>query len=282
MLVLLSFGGYLAQPGVWPDFPFDPPEFATVLSALVFGAVGFFLPDLIVIATRSGFRRLVDMFAARVSASVVNSLPKRKIRRKKGLKFEPYSILVDTSALVDLRLLRIVEAGFIKGNLLISKTALTELRHLADSKDGVKREKGRRALNDLAKIKGFRGIKVRVIDNFSSKEADDGFVDFAVKYKLPLMTIDFNLLREAQVRGLEVMSFNSLANAVKIEAVPGDVIVVKVSQLGSEKDQGVGFLPDGTMVVVEKGAGLVGKSIKIEVNKAIQRETGRIIFASLA
>lgn len=281
MVILLSFGGYLAQPGVWPDFPFDPPEFAVVLSALVFGAVGFFLPDLIVIGTKLGFRQLVDMLAVRVSASVVSSLPKRRaVKKHKKHVFDPGSIMVDTSAVADLRLIKIVESGFLRGNLIISKAVLTELRHLADSKDPIKRNRGRRALDDLSKLKEYKSIKLKVIDGFGEKETDKGLVEFAVKNKLPLLTIDYNLLKEGQVRGLEVLSFNNLSNAIKIEAVPGDTIEVKISQPGSEKDQGVGFLDDGTMVVVDKGSVYIGKTVKIEVNKAIQKDTGRIIFGS--
>jgi len=282
MVILLSFGGYLAQPGIWPDFPFDPPTFAVVLSALVFGAVGFFLPDLILIGTKLGFRRIVDMLAVSVSASVVKSLPKRRAAKKrKKQSFESGSILVDSSAVADLRLIKIVESGFLRGELIISKAVLTELRHLADSKDQVKRNRGRRALDDLSKLKGYKSVRLRIIDRFSEKETDKGLVEFAAKNKLPLLTIDYNLLKEAQVRGLEVLSFNNLANAIKIEAIPGDSVDVRISQSGSEKDQGVGFLADGTMVVVDKGAVYVGKTIKIEVNKAIQKDTGRIIFGSV-
>ncbi len=282
MAALLSFGGYLAQPGVWPDFPFDPPEFAVVLTAFVFGAVGFFLPDLILIATKLGFRSLVDMLSARVSASVVNSLPKRRNhKRKKKMKFEVGSILVDTSALIDIRLLRIAESGFLRGNLIISKSALSELRHIADSKDPVKRSKGRMALDNLSKIKNIKHIKLKIINNFEEKETDNGLVEFATSNRLALLTVDYNLLKEAQVRGLEVMSFNNLAKAVKMEAIPGEMIEVKVSQLGSSLNQGVGFLADGTMIVVENGKEYLGKVVKIEVNKSIEKDTGRIIFGEV-
>ncbi|MBP6979552.1 TRAM domain-containing protein [Candidatus Curtissbacteria bacterium] len=282
MAVLLSFGGYLAKPGVWPDFPFDPPIFAEIISAFVFGAIGFFLPDLIVIGTKSGFTRIMDMIAVRVSASVVNSLPKRKVGKKKKVKHESDWVLVDTSALMDSRLIRVVESGFLRGTLVISKTILTELRHLADSKENSKREKGRRALSDLAKLKDFKSIKVKFIDGFTQKEADGGLIEFASINKLPLLTVDFNLLKEAEARGISVMSFNTLSNAIKIDALPGDNLDIKVTQVGSVKGQGVGFLSDGTMVVIENGENLIGKTVKVEVNKAIQKDTGRIIFGSVA
>ncbi len=282
MAVLLSFGGYLARPGVWPDFPFDPPVFAEIISAFVFGAIGFFLPDLIVLGTKSGFTRIMDMIAVRVSASVIKSLPKRKARKKKKVKYESDWVLVDTSAVMDSRLIKVVEAGFLRGTLVISKTILTELRHLADSKDNSKREKGRRALSDLARLKHFKSIKVKFIDGFTQKEADGGLIEFAARNKLPLLTVDFNLLKEAEVRGITVMSFNALSNAIKMDALPGDNLNIKVTQVGSVKGQGVGFLPDGTMVVIENGENLLGKLVKIEVNKAIQKDTGRIIFATVA
>ncbi len=282
MAILLSFGGYLARPGVWPDFPFDPPVFAEVLSAFVFGAVGFFLPDLIVIATKSGFRSLVDMLAVRVSASVVKNLPKRKARKKQKAKFDGDEVLLDTSALIDSRLIGVVNSGFLRGKLIISKNVLTELRHLADSKDEGKRVKARRALDDLTKIKKHsRSVKIKIVDRFGNKETDGGLVEFALKNKLPLLTLDFNLSKEAQVRGVEVLSFNTLANSIKMDAIPGQELEVKIVQSGSEKGQGVGFLFDGAMVVVDKGDRYIGKTVKVGVVKAIQRDSGRIIFGTI-
>lgn len=281
MAVLLSFGGYLARPGVWPDFPFDPPVFAEVLSAIVFGSIGFFLPDLIVIATKSGIRSLVDMLAIRVSASVVKNLPKRKARKKQKAKFDGDEVLVDTSALIDSRLIGVVSSGFLRGKLIVTKHVLTELRHLADSKDVSKRTKARRALDDLAKIKQYKSVRVKIIDSFGQKDTDGVLVEFAARNRLPLLTLDFNLSKEAQVRGVEVLSFNTLANSIKMDAIPGQELEVKIVQSGSEKGQGVGFLFDGAMVVVDKGDGYIGKTVKVGVVKSIQRDSGRIIFGSI-
>lgn len=281
-IILLSIGSYLGQPGIWPDFPFDPPPFAVFLTAVVFGSVGFFLPDLIVIATKTGFRRFVDVIAARVSDSVVSSLPKRKrIKKAKKLKFDPGSVLLDTSAIVDPRLGGVADSGFLRGSLIISKTILTELRRMADSSDSVKRQRGRRALESLDSLKSNKNIRMVFIENFDQSEADDGLIEFASKNRLPIMTVDFNLAKVAQVRNIEVLSFNKLANAVKVDVVPGEKISLKLSQPGSVKDQGVGFLDDGTMVVVEKGGAHLGKVVNIEVIKSIQKESGRIIFASI-
>ena len=187
------------------------------------------------------------------------------------------SIVVDTSMLVDGRILDIVKTGFFDKTLVIPPAVLNELHLISDSQNKLKRERGRRGLDMVKKLKG----KTKVVNpeiKTKETEVDKLLLEFAKKNKLPLMTLDFNLNKLAQARGVQVLNINELVEAVKVSVMPGEVFTVEISHKGREKKQGVGYMPDGTMIVVEEAKTMVGKEVEAKVQRVIQSPAGKIIF----
>ncbi len=187
------------------------------------------------------------------------------------------SVLVDTSVLVDGRLLEIVKTGFFDKTLVISGAVLNELHLISDSSDKLKRERGRRGLDIVKKLKG----KTKVISpSLKSKEegVDKKLLDFAKRKKIKLLTQDFNLNKLARASGVSVLNVNELVEAVKVNVLPGEFFNVEITHEGKEKKQGVGYMPDGTMIVVEGARDEVGKEVKAKVLRVIQSQAGKIIF----
>lgn len=202
----------------------------------------------------------------------------RASRKKKYIN----PIIVDTSVLVDGRLLDIAATGFIFGTLFILPSVVSELHTLSDSSDDLKRARGRRGLDILKVLKGEKKLKVE-IPKIEPKEGavDDKLVAFAKKVGGRVMTMDFNLGKVANVKGVGVLNLNELINALKTAVLPHEVLEVGVMSRGKGKNQGVAYLPDGTMVVVEEGAGFVGRTINVVVLRVIQTAAGKMIFAKL-
>ncbi|MDP2633054.1 MAG: hypothetical protein Q8P25_05040 [Candidatus Curtissbacteria bacterium] len=203
----------------------------------------------------------------------------RASRKKKYIN----PIIVDTSVLVDGRLLDIAATGFIFGTLFILPSVVSELHALSDSSDDLKRARGRRGLDILKALKGEKKLKVEIPKIEPREEAvDDKLVAFAKKVGGQVMTMDFNLGKVADVKGVGVLNLNELINALKTAVLPHEVLEVGVMSRGKGKNQGVAYLPDGTMVVVEEGAGFIGKTIKVVVLRVIQTNAGKMIFAKIA
>jgi uncharacterized protein YacL len=190
-------------------------------------------------------------------------------------------IVVDTSVLIDGRIADIVESGFIVGTLVVPRFVLEEMQHIADSSDTVRRNRGRRGLEILSRIQKGERSPVEIVDDEapSIAEVDAKLVDMARRRSHLILTNDFNLNRVAELQGVRVMNVNSLANAVKPALLPGEELRVKVTSAGKEQGQGVGFLDDGTMVVVENGARLVDRDVDVTVTRVLQTVAGRMIFA---
>lgn len=189
-------------------------------------------------------------------------------------------ILVDTSVLIDGRIEQLVETNFIIGNLIIPQFVLLELQKIADSNDSMKRMRGRRGLDVLRSIQQNNHIICEITpDRLSEREAvDDKLVRLAKRRGLRLLTLDTNLARVAQIQAVTILNINELAQAVRPLLVPGEQITVKVVQKGKEKGQGVGYLPDGTMIVVENGEQFVGEDVDSEVIRIFQTVNGKMIF----
>ena len=190
-------------------------------------------------------------------------------------------IVVDTSAIIDGRIAEIVESGFIYGTLVVPRFVLDELQHIADSSDTLRRNRGRRGLEILARMQKDPSTPVEIIDEDvpNEPEVDAKLVALARVRSRVILTNDFNLNRVAELQGVRVMNINSLANAVKPAVLPGEELRVRVIQEGKEAGQGVGFLDDGTMIVVEGGARHIDKDLDVAVTRVLQTVAGRMIFA---
>ncbi|MCA9920263.1 MAG: TRAM domain-containing protein, partial [Anaerolineales bacterium] len=189
-------------------------------------------------------------------------------------------ILLDTSVIIDGRIADISKTGFIRATLLIPNFILSELQHIADSADPLRRGRGRLGLEVLTQLQNEAPIPTQITDMDVSevRDADSKLVALARHLHCPIMTNDYNLNRVAELQGVAVLNINDLANAVKITSLPGEELKVKIIQEGRESDQGVGFLQDGTMVVVEDGRPLINRTLNVTVTKVLQTSAGRMIF----
>jgi len=198
---------------------------------------------------------------------------------KKEVKSIPPKIL-DTSVIIDGRIADICKTGFIEGKLIVPKFVLDELQHIADSSDDLKRVRGRRGLDILNIIQKELDIEVEVSEaKFDDiPEVDSKLLKLAQVLNGKVVTNDYNLNKVAQVQGVQVLNINELANAVKPVAIPGEEMVVQVVKEGKEHSQGVAYLDDGTMIVVEGGRKYIGETIKVLVTSVLQTPAGRMIF----
>jgi len=191
------------------------------------------------------------------------------------------NILMDTSVIIDGRILDIAKTGFLSGVLLIPRFVLNELQYIADSADGLRRQRGRRGMEILSQLQKEPGIPVQIsdVDVEGTREVDDKLVILARQMKCPILTNDYNLNRVAELQGVAILNINELANSVKAVLLPGESLKVNVIQEGREHGQGVGYLDDGTMVVVEDGVDFLRQEIDVNVTKVLQTAAGRMIFA---
>ena len=195
-----------------------------------------------------------------------------------------HTILLDTSVIIDGRIADISKTGFMFGTFLIPRFVLNELQYIADSADSMRRQRGRRGMEVLSQLQKDATVPVRIsdIDVEGVREVDDKLVVLARQMKAPIMTNDYNLNRVAELQGVTVLNVNELANAVKSVLLPGEQLLVKIIQEGKESGQGVGYLDDGTMVVVEDGRGRINEEVSVNVTKVLQTAAGRMIFAQVS
>jgi uncharacterized protein YacL len=191
------------------------------------------------------------------------------------------TILLDTSVIIDGRVADIAKTGFLLGTLLIPRFVLNELQYIADSPDGLRRARGRRGMEVLSELQKAPSVLVRIsdIDVDGVHEVDDKLVILARQMKCPILTNDYNLNRVAELQGVRILNINELANAIKSVVLPGELMGVNVIQEGKEANQGVGYMEDGTMVVVENGNRYLNQQITVTVTKVLQTAAGRMIFA---
>jgi len=246
-----------------------PPPFGTWLPIAVsvflgLGMVGLTVAkrqDLLVAAEAIGLVRRADIESA-------------------GRRGDPH-IVVDSSAIIDGRIAEIVESGFLFGTLVVPRFVLDEIQHIADSPDALRRNRGRRGLEILARMQKDAPTPVIIVEDDAPEvaEVDAKLVALAKRYSRAVLTNDFNLNRVAELQGVRVLNINSLANAVKPALLPGEELRVRVIQQGKESGQGVGFLDDGTMIVVEGGSRLIDTDVDVAVTRVLQTVAGRMIFA---
>ncbi len=191
------------------------------------------------------------------------------------------SILIDTSVIIDGRIADIAHTGFVPGNLVIPRFVLNELQYIADSAESMRRQRGRRGMEVLSELQKDRSVTTTIadIDVEGVREVDEKLIMLARQMQAPILTNDYNLNRVAELQGVKVLNINDLANAVKSILLPGESLCVKVIQEGKEIGQGVGYLDDGTMVVIEDGHDFIGKELEVSVTKVLQTAAGRMIFS---
>jgi uncharacterized protein YacL len=203
--------------------------------------------------------------------------------RSKNLPQDENMKILDTSVIIDGRVADITETGFIEGPLLIPQFILGELQHIADSSDPVKRTRGKRGLEVLHHIQKQVNVDVRIVDrDFPAvKEVDAKLIELAKEVHGKIITNDSNLNKVAELQGISVLNINELANAIKPVVLPGEDMNVKILKEGKEMGQGVAYLDDGTMIVVDNGRRYMGKTIDVIVTSVLQTPAGRMIFARL-
>jgi uncharacterized protein YacL len=247
-----------------------PTPFGQILP-LIAAVVFCYLSIVILIARRDDLQALISSFRQGSAPAVAPVEPAKK---------DSY-VLLDTSVIIDGRIADIARTGFIRDTLLIPNFVLFELQHIADSADPLRRTRGRRGLEILSDLQNETIIRteVRDLDVGDAREVDTKLVALARHLHCPIMTNDYNLNRVAEIQGVAVLNVNDLANSVKAVFLPGESLTVKIIQEGRESDQGVGYLEDGTMVVVENGNNLIEATARVTVTKVLQTSAGRMIFA---
>lgn len=241
----------------------------TVLSIFTYIFLGYLG---ILVATRKG-KDILPAFSAKKSTN-----PKSKSKAS-----DATPKILDTSVIIDGRIADIMKTGFIEGNVVIPEFVLVELRHIADSSDGLKRNRGRRGLDILNRIQSEYGIEIY---NTASEKSLDEIPEVDVKLlKLAqlmngkVVTNDFNLNKVAMIKGVEVLNINELANTLKPVVLPGEDMTLFLVKEGKESNQAVAYLDDGTMIVVEEGRRYIGQTINVTVTSVLQTAAGRMIFA---
>jgi uncharacterized protein YacL len=201
------------------------------------------------------------------------------LKEEKGL----YCTLkvVDTSALIDGRIVEIAKNGFLEGKIIIPRFVLEELQTLADSTDPMVRTKGKKGLEIVSQMRGLEKPPVEIYERDIPwiKDVDSKLVELSRRLRAKLVTTDYNLNRIATIKGVEILNINDLANALKPVVAVGEELVIFLVKEGKEKNQGVGYLDDGTMVVVDNAKHLIGHKVKVLVNNLLQTSAGKIIFA---
>lgn len=284
-LIFAVSGYYLSQTYLNHYNPKEYPFLVQTTIAFLSGLFGIFLIPVLGHYSRLWYTNFIKIVASELFNQIQTRMPRMPSRsaRKKIENGKTHNLLVvDTSAIIDGRLLDIVNTGFLSGTLLVPNFVLTELQHISDSSNPLKRGRGRRGFEILDSLKKSNNIKTEVMqtNSIEGKDADDKLLKLARTYKAKIITCDFNLNKLASLSGIKILNVNELANAVKSVVLPGELMTVKLIQEGREKSQGVGYLPDGTMIVVEDGGGQIGKTIEVTVSRVIQTVAGRMIFAT--
>jgi uncharacterized protein YacL len=253
------------------SFPFSqlPPPFGEILPFIGVVAFSYFGVSLFVMR-QGDLMGLVSTLSGRSESGGSSSWT--NLNR---------TILLDTSVIIDGRVADIAKTGFLPGTLLIPRFVLNELQYIADSPDGLRRQRGRRGMEVLAELQKLPNILVRISDINAEgvREVDDKLVVLARQLKCPILTNDYNLNRIAELQGVTILNINELANAVKSVVLPSERMTLNIFQEGKEFGQGVGYMDDGTMVVVENGHDYIGEYKEVVVTKVLQTAAGRMIFA---
>ncbi len=222
-----------------------------------------------------GFNQMVHMVSDLVHESITMRILHKPVERA------DHPLILDTSAVIDGRILELVKTGFLWGRIMVPQFVLDELRLIADSEDSLRRNKGRRGLEILNDLKRESDVTIDVVeeDFLTEPGVDSKLVRLARKHKGRLMTVDYNLNQVAQVQNVPVLNINELSNALRVVALPGEILKIQVLQQGKDAGQGIGYLQDGTMVVVEGGDKFIGQEKDVTVTRVFQTVAGKMIFS---
>lgn len=250
-----------------------------VVLMIIFGYLGF-------IVGKMHFSDLPKLFALKKKAEseVVKTTPEEEVlERKVGENFYKYKLL-DTNILIDGRIYDLAKTGFLEGTLIVPNFVLYELQYIADSGDSIKRVRGRRGLDILNKLRTEKLVPVEMYEgDFEDiQEVDTKLIKLAKLLDAEIITNDYNLNKVSEFQNVRVLNVNALAKSLKPRVIPGEKLNVMVIKNGTERQQGVAYLDDGTMIVVEDGRYFMNKTIEVEVTSAIQTDAGRMIFAKPA
>lgn len=270
-----------------PPFGGINPFLIKATITILAGWIGFIIFQDVSRSTRVISMTLFNFLVHRVSSEVSNQL----LKLRPNLPFSHPTpqvgsvaltrpLILDTSAIIDGRILDIAKTQFLSGLILVPKFVLTELQQVSDSSDDLKRARGRRGFEVVEELKKIKSLRIEVWDkDQAGKTVDDKLLSLTKSLNGRIITTDFNLNKVASVSNIAVLNVNDLANALKTISIPGEKMEIKIMHLGKEQDQGVGYLQDGTMVVISNAASEIGQTLKVEVTKLIQLPAGRMIFA---
>lgn len=215
---------------------------------------------------------LLGLVAAETTYLTYRALPKNKI--------DEHSLLIDTSVLIDGRILPIVRSGLVTAPLIVPRSVVRELQYMADKADHEKRERARAGLDMIEQLQRLDRVTIEVIDDIAHESGvDERLVELARRHKARLCTIDYNLNKSARAQGVEVVNINEIAHALRIVHLPGEIITIELVQPGQGNGQAVGYLDDGTMVVVDDAKKQIGSSVEAEVTRVLQTAAGKMLFA---
>lgn len=272
-----ALGNLLARTNIPPNLPFPLPIWANFAFTVLFAALGAVVIDIVSFAAKTGLARLAEAITKNLAAQV---MARRKRRSSKRENIDPNPLVLDTSAIIDSRIADVAQTGFLFGTVYVIPSILGELQHIADSQDDIRRQRGRRGLEVLENLKKVKNLKVTVFDEDpEGKEVDEKLINLGKKLKGRIITCDYNLSKVARVKGVESLNVNELSQAVRVQVLPAEELKVNLVHQGKTKDQAVGYLTDGTMIVVEGGASYIGKEIAVVVSRSLQTVAGRMIFA---
>lgn len=203
-------------------------------------------------------------------------------RTRKHHNVKPISMLVDTSVIMDGRVVELAETGFLLGQVIVPKSVLAELQLLADGSDHTKRERARLGMDVVKKLKDILGSSFTLLqDGAALRGVDEALITLAKETDSAILTLDYNLNKVAQVEGVKVLNINELAKSIRMVHLPGDIVTISLVQKGQSSDQAVGYLSDGTMVVVEQAKKYIGKTEEVEIIRSLQTDAGKMMFARL-
>lgn len=289
LISALSFG--ISRSVYFKDVPlFDVSFLGEAITGGVFFLLIFLWGGLLVkfiggwierIIVKTFYKVLTEFWSVQTK-KLVTTL-KRENRDDLASKIVQKSVILDTSVVIDGRILGVIKSGFLDNPIVVTQNVVDELQYMADRKNDLKRQKGRLGLDVLKDIKKAVGKNKFKVVNLRTKpeNVDKSLVDLCKKTKSKIATVDFNLGKVAEVAGVSVLNINRLVSEIKSNLIPGEQLSVKLLQKGKEKGQAVGYLEDGTMIVVEDAKGYIGSEIKVVVDRVLQTDAGKMVFASI-
>lgn len=201
------------------------------------------------------------------------------VRRHQPIALRREEVILDTCALIDGRIVDVAHSGFLTSDLVIPRSVIAELQYMADHGDSHKRERARYGLDVAKRLQEEAHVRISTDSIDDSKPVDERLISLAKKRKAALCTVDFNLNKVAQIEGVRVLNVNELAQELRPHILPGETSEIKIVDKGQDRQQGIGYLPDGSMVVVERAGSKIGRTIRVEFSRMLQTQAGRMMFA---